>query len=471
MGLSNALKAYKKIAGLSGYERTQAIKKFGEEFNPVGIRLNQKAAEIRMDTGIESPMSGDIVKNGNFVQFGHTPLSTVNDFRAGDFIAIPKRGGAYDVVPSFKSTAYNRGTYNGGGGNLYGIADNSILGSKFSDLDVTPAQVNIANGEVSSIIKQGSVRPKRGATTSEPEADTTLSERVSNSIEDHPEIVADRKAAQQEKIARETAEQQRVQREKDLNSAQASDQQDLMDSATTDRIEAAEENAKRIAREDSQRQAEEWRSRHEKLNTNIAAKREQKIIAESEERISDYNAKKTRALNDARVNDYNQRKAEIQQSIGDRAAEEAATQTVPTGAEPASDLLTNSVYRSKFREQYGTGYFSRNAVQDRLAADDKLLNQLEKDYNKLSTGDDSLTKFNEKYGTNVTHENGAFSSLESTRSDFLNKRLEKGPGVSNYLWGNRVPETAAGLAIAGAAVNIAMGDGRRSNAQLYSSPF
>lgn len=468
MGLSNALKAYKKIAGLSGYERNQAIKKFGEEFNPVGIRLNEKAAAIRMDT--QSPMPGDIVKNDNIVQFGHTPMSTVNDFRAGDFIAIPKRGGAYDVVPSFKSISYSRGTYNGGGGNLYGVTDNSILGSKFSDLDVTPAQVNIANGEVSSIIKQGSVRPKRGATTSEPEADTTLSERVSNSIEDHPEIVADREVAQQERIARETAEQQRIQRERDLSNAQASDQYDLVDSATTDRIEAAEENARRIAREDSQRQAEEWRSQHEELNANIAAEREQKIIAESEERISDYNAKKTRALNDARVDDYNQRKAEIQQSIGDRAAEEAA-QTAPAGAEPASDLLTNSVYRSKFREQYGTGYFSRNAVQDRLAADDKLLNQLEKDYNKLSTGDDSLTKFNEKYGTNVTHKNGAFSSLESTRSDFLNKRLEKGPGVSNYLWGNRVPETAAGLAIAGAAVNIAMGDGRRSNAQLYSSPF
>ena len=229
----------------------------------------------------------------------------------------------------------------------------------------------------------------------------------------------------------------------------------------------AQRDAADAAYASSQQQAEAWRQQHEAINQRIK-NYNRDLDAQVDPVASYYRRKENILTNNARVEEYNARKAEVAASIGDRATA-AAEGTIKT--ETGEELLTNSVYQSKMREQYGKGYFSNNAVRDRLSEDARTLKDLERDYNSLSMGDDSLAKFNERYGTNVTHNNGAFSSLESAQSQYFNKRLETGPNMSNYLWGNRVPETAAGLAVAAGAVNIIMGDGRRSNAQLYSSPF
>jgi len=53
----------------------------------------------------------------------------------------------------------------------------------------------------------------------------------------------------------------------------------------------------------------------------------------------------------------------------------------------------------------------------------------------------------------------------------FNQDLQSGPGINDYLMGNKIPHKAAGFGIAAVAADVAMGDGRRSNAQLYSSPF
>jgi hypothetical protein len=53
----------------------------------------------------------------------------------------------------------------------------------------------------------------------------------------------------------------------------------------------------------------------------------------------------------------------------------------------------------------------------------------------------------------------------------FNQDLQSGPGVNDYLMGNKIPHKAAGFGIAAVTADVAMGDGRRSNAQLYSSPF
>lgn len=233
------------------------------------------------------------------------------------------------------------------------------------------------------------------------------------------------------------------------------------------RAAVARRDAEDALRENSRQRAADWQRQHAEINQQVQ-NYNQDLGAQADPVASYYRRKENILANNARVEEYNARKAEAAASIGDRttAATEGAVK-----AETGEELLTNSVYQSKMREQYGKGYFSNNAVRDRLAEDKITLSQMQKDYNSLSMGDDSLAKFNEKYGTNVTHNSGAFSSLESAQSQYFNKRLETGPNISNYLWGNRVPETAAGLAVAAGAVNIIMGDGRRSNAQLYSSPF
>lgn len=54
----------------------------------------------------------------------------------------------------------------------------------------------------------------------------------------------------------------------------------------------------------------------------------------------------------------------------------------------------------------------------------------------------------------------------------FNNQIDNGPGVQDYIFGHKIPSTAVGIAIAGGAISaINSNGGRRSNADLYSSPF
>ena len=53
----------------------------------------------------------------------------------------------------------------------------------------------------------------------------------------------------------------------------------------------------------------------------------------------------------------------------------------------------------------------------------------------------------------------------------FNQDLQSGPGINDYMSGNQVWGKAAGVGVAALTASAVMGDGRRSNAQLYSSPF
>jgi len=58
-----------------------------------------------------------------------------------------------------------------------------------------------------------------------------------------------------------------------------------------------------------------------------------------------------------------------------------------------------------------------------------------------------------------------------TAKEIYKNHLESGPGMGDYIYGNGLHYKAAGIAIGGGILATTMGDGRRSNAQLYSSPF
>ena len=61
--------------------------------------------------------------------------------------------------------------------------------------------------------------------------------------------------------------------------------------------------------------------------------------------------------------------------------------------------------------------------------------------------------------------------VDTAAEKFLKGKMEAGPTFGNYISGYKVPQTAGGLAIiAGTAASV-FGDGRKSNAELYSSPF
>lgn len=54
----------------------------------------------------------------------------------------------------------------------------------------------------------------------------------------------------------------------------------------------------------------------------------------------------------------------------------------------------------------------------------------------------------------------------------FNNQIDNGPGVQDYIFGHKIPSTAVGIAIAGGAISaVNSNGGRRSNADLYSSPF
>lgn len=61
--------------------------------------------------------------------------------------------------------------------------------------------------------------------------------------------------------------------------------------------------------------------------------------------------------------------------------------------------------------------------------------------------------------------------VDTAAEKFLKGKMEAGPTFGNYISGYKVPQTAGGLAIiAGTAASV-FGDGKKSNAELYSSPF
>ena len=71
---------------------------------------------------------------------------------------------------------------------------------------------------------------------------------------------------------------------------------------------------------------------------------------------------------------------------------------------------------------------------------------------------------------------GDFSSniagLRKQGDKYFAGQAEQGPGIQDYIFGHKIPSTAVGLGIAGGAIAaVNSNGGRRSNADLYSSPF
>ena len=111
---------------------------------------------------------------------------------------------------------------------------------------------------------------------------------------------------------------------------------------------------------------------------------------------------------------------------------------------------------------------SKGGKADIYAAD-----RLEGNY---STFTEFINNGQHKEAADMIGATGDFSNniagLRKQGDKYFAGQAEQGPGIQDYIFGHKIPSTAVGLGIAGGAIAaVNSNGGRRSNADLYSSPF
>lgn len=100
--------------------------------------------------------------------------------------------------------------------------------------------------------------------------------------------------------------------------------------------------------------------------------------------------------------------------------------------------------------------------------------------NRIESNHKAFTEFinngQHKEAAEMIGATGDFSSnladLRKQGDKYFAGQAEQGPGIQDYVFGHKIPSTAVGIALAGGAIAaVNRNGGRRSNADLYSSPF
>ena len=197
------------------------------------------------------------------------------------------------------------------------------------------------------------------------------------------------------------------------------------------------------------------RDEYEKLQNNAVTERKAKETAERErledERLAREEAQD--AYDDERLNDaYSGKLRHPSEMTSQRKAtpvKSNAEQSAQGGAESAAaqdlsyDNYTSDLNRAKLAA--GKDFMGRESRNEYFV---ERMNKRKAEIDAMKAGEERTAAI-EKF----------------------NQDLQSGPGINDYLMGNKIPHKAAGFGIAAVAADVAMGDGRRSNAQLYSSPF
>lgn len=152
---------------------------------------------------------------------------------------------------------------------------------------------------------------------------------------------------------------------------------------------------------------------------------------------------------DAASTSVNAAEAEKTGGATTEATRDAATQ-VPTaaGGGTTGELSFNNYSRdaqAAIIKEQGKNYWGRSA-QERFHLDS--MDRRYSEINKMKAGEE-----------------------RNAAIERFNQDLQSGPGFNDYMNGNQVYGKAAGVGVTALTASAVMGDGRRSNAQLYSSPF
>ena len=160
-------------------------------------------------------------------------------------------------------------------------------------------------------------------------------------------------------------------------------------------------------------------------------------------------------------------------AVGAAEAEKAggATRAAESDVERASEKVPSAF--EKFKSEVKTGKASKGWFGGPKTAEAKVANA-KANYKSVMEGAKGMTgeklekylaEQGERLGTKFEGSNWA----ERERSYYDN--LSRDPSFGDYMTGNQVYGKAAGVGVAALTASAVMGDGRRSNAQLYSSPF
>lgn len=132
------------------------------------------------------------------------------------------------------------------------------------------------------------------------------------------------------------------------------------------------------------------------------------------------------------------------------------------------NLFTDKDYdtiREKAKQAGGEyKHHAETAISNREAyfnEKDDLNKQLANEKITQKEFDNQVSELRKSYGFNDNE----------TADEWFNRKLRDEPGMVDWIMGNKIPQTAGGLAIGAYGLSAVFGDGRKSNAELYGDPF
>lgn len=132
------------------------------------------------------------------------------------------------------------------------------------------------------------------------------------------------------------------------------------------------------------------------------------------------------------------------------------------------NLFTDKDYntiREKAKQAGGEyKHHAETAISNREAyfnEKDDLNKQLANEKITQKEFDNQVSELRKSYGFNDNE----------TADEWFNRKLRDEPSMVDWIMGNKIPQTAGGLAIGAYGLSAVFGDGRKSNAELYGDPF
>ena len=160
--------------------------------------------------------------------------------------------------------------------------------------------------------------------------------------------------------------------------------------------------------------------------------------------------------------------------------QKATAETAQAQAEPHGTPTPNQEAAGADNQTSGTDLRLKTleskakALRKRGKADAYAANRIEREHGELIDllGNGQYQEVADSIGMTGKYTATNKTELENALYDHSMKQLEHGPGFTDYMGAHKVMSTGAGIAVAGGALAaINSNGGRRSNAELYSSPF
>lgn len=129
------------------------------------------------------------------------------------------------------------------------------------------------------------------------------------------------------------------------------------------------------------------------------------------------------------------------------------------------NIMKVSLAREGVKADSNQGKYFMKRITDEASSTKDMIDNLEKG----KASEDDISAFAKARGW----KEGATSidELRAMAQENIENLANAGPTTGDWIWGNKVPQKAAGLGIGAGVLSSLFGNGQKSNSQLYSDPF